>query len=208
LTLKTSRDVLAGVGKVEPIRITEHALENLQYIRSAMERAGAFTAVPGMGGMVMGCTALIAAWLASRQAAPIAWLTVWLTEFVLAVAIGSLAMVHKAGRLGLPLLHDAGRKFALGFAPPILAGALLTWPLYRSGQLETMAAAWLMLYGVAVIAGGAFSARIIPAMGACYFALGVVALMAPPSMRDVPLAAGFGGLHVVFGFWIYRRYGG
>ncbi len=196
------------MGKVEPIRISERALENLQYIRTAMERAGSFTAVPGLGGMVMGATALVAAVLAWRQATALGWLTVWLTEFVLAVAIGALAMVHKAQRLGLPLMHDAGRKFVLSFAPPLLAGALLTWPLYQSGHLETMAAAWLMLYGAAVIAGGTFSARIIPAMGACYFALGIVALVAPAAMKDLPLAAGFGGLHLVFGYWIYRRYGG
>ncbi|HEY3440320.1 MAG TPA: hypothetical protein VGK29_06195 [Paludibaculum sp.] len=196
------------MGQVEPIRMTDHALENLQYIRSAMERATSFTAVPGLGGMIMGATALPAAWLAARQPSPQGWLTVWLTELVLAVAIGSLAMIHKANRSGAPIWNEAGRKFVLSFAPPILAGALLTWPLYHAGLLHTAAAAWLMLYGVAVIAGGAFSVRIVPAMGIAYFALGIVTLIAPPGLRDLPLAAGFGGLHLVFGFWIYRRYGG
>ncbi|MBI5083573.1 MAG: hypothetical protein HZB13_03115 [Acidobacteria bacterium] len=183
-------------------------MENLRYIRSAIERAGSFTAVSGAGGMVMGLTALAAAWMASRQQSAAGWLTVWLTEMVLAVAIGSLAMVHKANRTGAPLLNAAGRKFALSFTPPILAGALLTWPIYHAGLLHILAGCWLMLYGAAVIAGGAFSVRIVPAMGACYFALGVVAMIAPPALRDLPLAAGFGGLHLVFGFWIYRRYGG
>ncbi|WP_321472923.1 hypothetical protein [uncultured Paludibaculum sp.] len=196
------------MGQVEPIPIHDHALENLRYIRSAMERAGSFTAVPGVGGMVMGATALLAAWLAHRQTTPQGWVTVWLTEMVLAVAIGSLAMVHKARRSGAPLWCDAGRKFALSFAPPILAGALLTWPLYHAGLLHIVAASWLMLYGAAVVAGGAFSVRIVPAMGVAYFALGLIAMLAPPELKDLPLAAGFGGLHLVFGFWIYRRYGG
>ncbi len=188
--------------------MTDHALDNLNYIRSAMERASSFTAVPGLGGMIMGATALPAAWWAARQSTPLGWLTVWLTELILAVAIGSLAMVHKANRSGAPIWHEAGRKFVLSFAPPILAGALLTWPLFHAGLYQTVAAAWLMLYGVAVIAGGAFSVRIVPAMGLCYFALGVVTLIAPPALRDIPLAAGFGGLHLIFGFWIHRRYGG
>lgn len=173
-----------------------------------MERAGSFTGVPGLGGMVMGVTALLAAGLATRQHTAQGWVTVWLTEMVLAVAIGSLAMAHKARRSGTPLWSDAGRKFALGFAPPILAGALLTWPLYHAGLLHIVAASWLMLYGAAVVAGGAFSVRIVPAMGLGYFALGLIAMFAPPELRDLPLAAGFGGLHLVFGFWIYRRYGG
>lgn len=173
-----------------------------------MERAGSFTAVPGLGGMVMGATALPAAWLASRQHTAQAWLVIWLTEMVLAVAIGALAMVHKAKRSNAPLWNDAGRKFALSFAPPIAAGALLTLPLYQAGLLHVVAALWLILYGAAVLAGGAFSVRIVPAMGLGYFALGIITMLAPPSMRDIPLAAGFGGLHLVFGFWIYRRYGG
>jgi hypothetical protein len=196
------------VGQAEPIPIHDHALENLRYIRSAMERAGSFTAVPGLGGMVMGATALPAAWLASRQHTAQAWLVIWLTEMVLAVAIGALAMVHKAKRSNAPLWNDAGRKFALSFAPPIAAGALLTLPLYQAGLLHVVAALWLILYGAAVLAGGAFSVRIVPAMGLGYFALGIITMLAPPSMRDIPLAAGFGGLHLVFGFWIYRRYGG
>jgi len=196
------------VGQAEPIPIHDHALENLRYIRSAMERAGSFTAVPGLGGMVMGATALPAAWLASRQHTAQAWLVIWLTEMVLAVAIGALAMVHKARRSNAPLWNDAGRKFALSFAPPIAAGALLTLPLYQAGLLHVVAALWLILYGAAVLAGGAFSVRIVPAMGLGYFALGIITMLAPPSMRDIPLAAGFGGLHLVFGFWIYRRYGG
>lgn len=208
MTPESVRALIILVGQVEPIRIADHALENLRYIRTAMERASAFTAVPGLGGMIMGATALPAAWLAAHQPSPRAWLTVWLTELILAVAIGSLAMVHKASRSGTSMWNEAGRKFLLAFAPPILAGALLTWPLFHAGLLHTTAAAWLMLYGVAVIAGGAFSVRIVPAMGLCYFALGVVTLFAPPALRDFTLAAGFGGLHLIFGFWIYRRYGG
>lgn len=186
----------------------EHALENLRYIRSAMERAGSFTAVSGSGGMAMGATALGAAWLAHRQSTPQGWIIVWLSEMVLAVAIGFLAMLHKASRSSIPLWTEAGRKFALSFAPPIAAGALLTWPLYQAGLLHVVASMWLMLYGVAVIAGGAYSVKIIPAMGAAFFALGLIALGAPSNLRDFPLAVGFGGLHVVFGYWIYRRYGG
>ena len=196
------------MGQVKPIDIHDHALEHLRYIRSAMERAGAFTAVPGLGGMVMGLTALGAGLLARQQDSARGWLAVWLTEMVLAVAIGSLSMAHKARRSGISLFNDAGRKFALGFTPPIIVGAVLTWPLYQAGLLHVMAASWLMLYGAAVVAGGAFSVRIVPAMGAAFFALGLVTLVAPPALRDLPLTVGFGGLNLVFGFWIYRRYGG
>lgn len=196
------------MGKVEPIRLDHHAIDNLRFIRSTMERAGSFTAVPGLGGIAMGLTALPAAWLAARQPNPQSWLAVWCTEVVVAGAIGALSMVHKARLSGTPLWSAAGRKFALAFAPPLLVGALLTWPLFHAGLFHVLAAAWLLLYGVGIISAGAYSVSIVPSMGLAYFVLGLVAFFTPAPLRDLPLAAGFGGLHIVFGFWIYRRYGG
>lgn len=194
------------VGRPHPIQ--DHAIDNLRYIRDTMERASTLTAVPGYGGMVMGGTALLAAGLASRVGTNREWLAIWLTELVLAVAIGSLAMIFKARQTGTSLLSESGRKFLLSFSPAVAVGALLTAPLYLAGQVHLLAPVWLLCYGAAVIAGGAFSAKIVPAMGVAFLALGVLALVTPSTLRDLPLAAGFGGLHLVFGYWIARKYGG
>src|SRR6267154_1443275 len=48
----------------EPLALHAHAMANLRFIRETMESAGSFTAVPGMGGMLMGLSALIALGLA------------------------------------------------------------------------------------------------------------------------------------------------
>lgn len=188
--------------------IHEHALEQLRYIRSAMERAGSFTAVPGLGGIAMGLIALPAAYVASRQTSNRAWLTVWLCAGALAVPLAVAAMVLKAKRLGFSLLSEPGRKFALGFSPAIVAGALLTVPLYQAGQLQLISAAWLLLYGAAIMAGGAFSTPVVPVMGGGFLALGAVTVFLPRDWRDLPLALGFGLLHIVFGAIIAKRYGG
>ena len=186
----------------------EHALGQIDYIRSTMERAVSFTAVPGAGGMVMGATALLAAWAAHGRQSAEGWLGVWAGEMALAFAIGASAMVAKARREGLPLSAGASRKFMASFPPALLAGAVLTWPLFHAGQLDVLASVWLLLYGVAVIAGGVFSVRIVPAMGAAFMVLGLGPLVGPEVGRDLYLAAGFGGLHVIFGWLIYRRHGG
>src|SRR5438874_890825 len=80
----------------EPPTLQAHAMDELRYIRQAMERAGSFTAVPGWGGVLMGVTALGAALVASRQLTPAAWITTWLEEVALAVFIGGWALIRKA----------------------------------------------------------------------------------------------------------------
>src|SRR6516164_8753915 len=109
----------------QPVELHAHAMDNLRYIRRAMERAGSFTAVPGIGGMLMGSTALAAAWMASRQPDRERWLAVWMLEALLAAAIGIVGAAWKARRARLPLLSGPGRKFVAGFTPAMVAGALL-----------------------------------------------------------------------------------
>ena len=192
----------------EPVAIHAHALDNLKYIRSAMERAGSFTAVPGVGGIALGCTALAVAVLARRISNADSWLMAWLGEAVLACLIGVAAAAHKSHKVGMPLLSGPGRKFLLGFAPPLLAGALLTLVLYRAGFTAAVPGIWLLLYGTGVLCGGAASVKVVPVMGICFMTLGAAALFAPPAWGNAFLAAGFGGLHILFGTLIKVKYGG
>lgn len=191
------------------VPIHQHALDNLQFIRDTMERAGgAFTAVPGWGGVAMGVSAILAALLASRQPDSAAWLSVWLTEALAAFAIGLFAMHRKAAAAGQDLVSGPARKFVTSFAPPIGAGVLITGSLASRGNLDLLPGVWLLLYGIAVIGGGAFSVRAVPLMGCCFAGLGAVCLFSPAPWGNWFLLAGFGVLHVFFGALIARRYGG
>ena len=185
----------------------ERAADDLRFIRSTMERAASFTAVPGLGGMIMGVTAVGAAVLAARQATVAGWLAVWAIELVLAVAIGVVTMRMKARRLGLPLAGEVSRRFALSFGAPLVTGALLTAMLYRHGAVQLLPAVWLSSYGAAVVAGGTMSVLPVPLMGAGFIVLGAWAA-ALPAWGDVWMTAGFGGLQIAAGIWIARRHGG
>jgi len=192
----------------EPIPIDARAADHLRYIRETMENAAEFTAVPGWGGVAMGITALVAAFVASRQATPRAWLIVWLFEAFVAVAIAAPAAATKAHRANSALFSGPGRKFVLSFAPPIVAGGLLTYSLYHAGAFFALPGVWLLLYGTAIVTGGAFSVRIVPVMGLCLMLLGAAALFAPANWGDAFMAAGFGIVQMAFGWWIARHYGG
>jgi hypothetical protein len=192
----------------EPIPIDSRAADHLRYIRETMERAAEFTAVPGWGGVTMGLTALAAAALASRQSSPRGWVAVWLAEAFVAVAIAAPAAATKARRANSSLFSGPGRKFVLSFAPPIVVGGLLTLALLQAGAFGMLPAVWLLLYGTAIVTGGAFSVRAVPIMGLCLMGLGAVALVAPQSWGNLFMAAGFGVVHIAFGVWIALRYGG
>jgi hypothetical protein len=185
-----------------------HAIEDLRFIRETMENAASFTAVPGWGGVAMGATALVAAGVAARQTSVAVWAAVWGVAAMCALAIGGLAILWKARRAQTPLLARPVRKFVLSLSPPILAGAILSVVLYRAGLFSLLPGVWLLLYGAGVVTGGAFSVKVVPVMGLCFMLAGILALFCPLSWGNWILAAGFGGLHVIFGAIIARRYGG
>jgi hypothetical protein len=192
----------------EPFELHDRAMDNLRYIRRTIEQAGSFTAVPGLGGVLMGSTALVAAWIAGPRTPDLGWLMVWLVEAVVALLIGILGAALKSRSAGMPLLSGPGRKFVAGFAPSMIAGVVLSAVLFRAGLGEFLPGVWLLLYGAAVISGGWASVRVVPMMGACFMGAGTVALLWPTAPGDVFLAAGFGGLHIIFGTVIAIRYGG
>ena len=173
-----------------------------------MERAGAFTAVSGKGQTVVGLVGVVAAMVASRQTDARLWLVTWLMAAVTALAVAVAGIVLKSRALGTPVLSGPARRFALGFVPPLVAGAALTLAQYRSGDVASLPAVWLLLYGAAVLAGGALSVPPVPVMGACFMALGVAALATPPDWANLWLGLGFGLLHIGFGIWIAVKHGG
>ena len=190
------------------------AFDDLRFIRQTMESAAWFTAVPGWGQVAIGASALLAAWLAARVAvtsgasAQPNWLYIWIGEAVVALTVGLGTMIAKSRRAGMPLLSGPGRKFFYAFVPPLAVGALLTVALWRAGMMPLLPGNWLLLYGTAVVTGGAFSVRIVPVMGVCFMALGAAALFVPLAIGNALMAAGFGGLHIIFGIIIARRHGG
>ena len=192
----------------EPVRLSDRAEENLQFIRETIERSTHFTAVPGYGGALMGVTAIVAAYIAAQQIYLRDWLIVWLTEAFLAFAIGLLAMWQKSKIAKTSLFSVPARKFAFGFLPPLFCGVAITLGLWRFEHYEMMAPVWMLLYGAAVVTGGAFSVRIVPVMGWMFMAIGAAAFALPASFGNILMGASFGLLHIVFGLIIARRYGG
>jgi len=189
-----------------------HALEDLRYIRATMARAGAFSAVPGRGLVLAGATALAAAWLARAARAAggeRAWLVAWLIELVIAGGIAFVSVRAKARATGEDTTGAPARRFFASFALPCALAVPLSLALLRAGAFELLPGVWLGLYGLALLAGwGAVTREVVPRLGLSFALLAVGALLSPAAWGDAYMAAGFGGLHIGFGIWIARRFGG
>jgi hypothetical protein len=194
--------------KSDPPEMQARAMDNLRYIRGVMEQAGTFTAVSGWGEVIIGLTAIFAAFVAARQSLPWARVATWVAEAGIAAGISVASMSLKAHVANMPLLSGPIRKLLLTFSPPIIVGGLLTAVLVHRGNYALLPGVWMLLYGAAVVSAGTYSVRSVPVMGAGFMALGAVALVAPVSWATPLMIAGFGGLHIVFGLWIARRHGG
>jgi hypothetical protein len=183
-------------------------MDNLRYIRETMERASAFTAVPGWGQVAIGVSAIAASYVAAHQATARAWLGVWLAEAIISLLITGWLMDRKARKLGVPLFSGPGRKVVFSLSPPMVVGALLTIVMFRAGLVKAIPGMWLLLYGTGVITGGMFSVGIVPVMGISFMIIGAIGLFLPQVSGDWLMACGFGGLHIMFGTIIARKYGG
>ncbi|MFN8665619.1 MAG: hypothetical protein U0164_00335 [Gemmatimonadaceae bacterium] len=202
-----------------PPALSDRAADNLRFIRETMEAAGTFTAVSGAGITLTGVVALVATLIAGTTLESPRWLFTWMTAAPIAFAASAILTVKKTRASRATFTSALARKLALAFFPSLVAGAVLTAVALRAGWYAALPGMWLMMYGAAVMAGGALSVPVIPVMGALFMGFGAIALAVPlvfaawsVEMRGVLInaimAAGFGGLHVLFGFAISRRYGG
>ncbi|HYH10260.1 MAG TPA: hypothetical protein VEK11_24645 [Thermoanaerobaculia bacterium] len=192
-----------------PHSLHERALADIRYIRSAVENASEFTAVSGRGGVAMGVTGLFAAAVAATQTgSPVRWLAVWMAAAVVATGIGVLSMAWKSRRAGGSLVSAPARRFALAFLPAIAAAAALTLVLVSRAEFDLLPGIWLLLYGVAISAGGALSVRVVPFMGLVLLLTGAAALVVPFAAANLLLGLGFGVVQIGGGLVIIRRYGG
>lgn len=199
-----------------PIYLHNEAANNLRYIRSAMQKAEQVSTVSGLGGMLMGTLALGGAALAAQSGELSDQLWAWVLTALPAVALGAGFSISKALRYDRDLLNDPVRRFLWCLTPNLVIGALLSAVLWKTPHISLLPGIWLLLYGAGVLAAGTYAVRPVLLMGAGFTMLGTLVLLLPGIFPEVPptqwanvcLAIGFGGLHITFGWQVYRHHGG
>lgn len=183
------------------------AEDNLEFIRSSMESATAFTGVSGTGYILAGLSALLATWVAEQQPTLERWLVVWMLELLLAAPLILLFTALKAKRQGNSLWSSNGKKLLLAFLPAMSVGGILTLNSFLTGDMQRLPGIWLGIYGAAVMTAGAYSVAAIPIMGALFIVISAAVLITgiPATLT---MGVSFALLHCLFGYLIWRDYGG
>jgi hypothetical protein len=117
-------------------------------------------------------------------------------------------MAREAAQRGHARYLGPVRKFLMCLCPALLAGAALTFVLWRTGTTGLIPGVWLLLYGCAVLSASTVTIprtmRLICIMGVLFMLLGVLAFAMPTGFHTLILGVGFGGLHTIFGILIGR----
>jgi hypothetical protein len=161
-------------------------------------------AVPGSAGIVLGAIGVLAMALCLTPGLSKYWLGIWLGAALIGAVAGSILIVRESSLRDLRLAGTPLLKFALCLSPSLGAGLVMTAVHWSGGNLHAIPGTWLLLYGCALVAASAATTRVIAALGALFILFGLVALLLADDMQIWMLGAGFGGLHIVFGFLIRR----
>ena len=191
-----------------PVNLQHEAENNLRYIRQAMERAERVSAVSGVGGMAMGFCAFLATAVASMFATLPAQLAVWIGTAFISLLCGAAATWLKARQLHTPLFGDASKRFLTCLVPALMVGAILSWLLWPTPQNILLPAVWMLLYGCGVLAAGTYAAAPVMQMGFCFLGAGLIMTALPAGWENFGLGLVFGGLHLYFGWQVFRNHGG
>ncbi len=161
----------------------DKALADISAIRSQLARGTEFR---GYGPMTMAATGVLALLAAAAQAvlvpdpaaAPLDYVTLWVATAALSTVLIGIEMVARSRRIhsGLAdaMIHAATEQFI----PAGVAGALLTFVLFRFApeSLWMLPGLWQIVFSLGLFASCRSLPRGMFAIGAWYLASGLIAL--------------------------------
>ena len=189
---------------------SDWASENLQVIRTLMERGAVYrrALAPVMG--AIGLTGLAAAALAVIAGVSTggAFAGYWLAVAVVCLAEAFLLVRRQALKDGDTFWSPPTRRVAQALWPAFFCGmaAGLACLRLKPNDAWLLPAVWMALYGCALHSAGFFMPRGFKLFGWAFILAGCVwVLAAPPSWAEASLAMGvfFGGAHAAYGLYLY-----
>lgn len=197
--------------------------EDLQHIRSMMERSSRFISLSGISGVIAGIVALIASFIAFQliknsggnyfgdkhinlSASLINKLIITcLATLIIAVFVGIYFTVQKSKRNKLSVWNSLSKKLLVSLLVPLLAGGIFCLALFYHKYLGFIAPSMLIFYGLALMSASKYTFNDVEYLGYCELVLGLTALFFA-GYGLIFWAIGFGLLHIIYGFMMQKKY--
>jgi hypothetical protein len=205
------------------VTLSEQALEDVRFLREAVERNTQVTTLSPGGLLVSGIAGITAALVSllpgTEHAALVllpsqitAFLTVWAGALALAVAANLIGMRVRSHRQGASFRSSAFRRMLASLTAPLTAGAVFSlWTLFFAPGAWTLATVWLGFYGLALLAAAAYTIGAVRILGwSTLLASGVLLALGPGiGQHGAAIALGvvFGGGHLLLAVHVGGRYG-
>lgn len=203
--------------------MTNSPHQDLAQIRSMMEKSSRFISLSGLSGIFAGLLALAsfftAVWLMSNHGihyfsdTQIVFTPGLLRELILLsifTIIGALVLAwyftnRKSKRQGIPMATGPALRLMVSLFVPLFCGGIFCIALLIHSQAGLIAPAMLIFYGLALINASKYTISDIEYLGYSELVLGLIALFFT-GYRLLFWVAGFGILHIVYGFMMYKKY--
>lgn len=197
--------------------------DDLTAIRSMMERSSRFISLSGLSGVAAGLIALVggcwALYLLHQQgrdyltASEMAYSTAFFTQLfitallilILAIAAAAYFTVRKSKRSGLKIWTSATRQLLVNLFIPLIIGGIGCLALFYHGQLQLLAPATLIFYGLALINASKYTFQEIYYLGLLEACLGLISCFLI-GYGLIFWIVGFGVLHIIYGILMQRKY--
>ncbi|QBQ40484.1 hypothetical protein [Sphingobacterium psychroaquaticum] len=198
-------------------------IKEIGHIRSMMEKSSKFISISGLSGVLIGMYALIGAFLAYIKVfgfrstfdyrdhyvtddGVVGYLVVVAVAVLLASLITGVVMAkRKASKIKQSVWNVTSRAMLKAVSVPLMAGGLFALLLIWKGYYELIASTLLIFYGLALSAGSVFTFKEVRWLGVLEVCLGLAALLFPGYGLWF-WVCGFGLLHIIYGFIVYKKY--
>ncbi len=198
----------------------EKHLENLQEIRSIMEKSTRFLSLSGLSGVVAGIAALIGAGVAYMR-----WTNQYLNvyqepnyeqlemEFILIAAVVLVSAIgfayfftaKKARKAGEKIWNKTSKKILFNLSTPLIAGGFVSLMMIHFNLYGLVAPLILIFYGLACINASHQTVRDIFFLGLTCVLLGMLNF-AFIGRGLLFWSLGFGVAHILYGTLMYFKY--
>jgi hypothetical protein len=198
-------------------------LEDLQDIKSIMDRSSRFISLSGMSGVVAGTLALLGAYLAYQTVYAqqnylsyrhanfsmeniLTLLAIAAVVLVLSVTAGLFFTQKKARKTNQKLWDSQSKRLVVNLLIPLVVGGILCLILLSKGFIGIIAPLTLVFYGLALINASKYTLTEIRSLGLIEIFLGLLGCQFV-GFGLILWAVGFGLMHIIYGIVMHLKYG-